>query len=300
MSIDPGMARPTFEPPQTSRMAVASLVLGVCSFLCFIVTGIPAVILGIIALTKINASRGRLTGGGFAIAGIITGALACLAVVPVALLLPAVSAARDAARRNVSINHMKGISLAQQLHHDEKRAFPAPGGGPGAKSQLSWRVHILPYLEQAALYERFHLDEPWDSEHNRALIQFMPEEFKNPSVDLPEGKTNYLLVTGPGTAFETDASTPMLRDFIDGTSKTIVLVEADEDQAVEWTKPEDWRFDPNNPMRGLGKLRQYGFLAAFGDIHTEFIGDDTDPEAIKAMMTPAGREKIPAEMQFQR
>src|SRR5262245_60819279 len=92
--------------PQTSGMAITSFVLGIVSFFCSIVTGLPAIILGAIALGKIKRSQGQLTGDGFAIAGIVTGAVSSLMILPimVALLLPAVQAAREAARRNHSMS----------------------------------------------------------------------------------------------------------------------------------------------------------------------------------------------------
>src|SRR4029079_14059052 len=101
----------------------------------------------------------------------------------------AIQAAREAAYRNQSMNNLKQTSLAIQNHLDAKGTFPAAGGGQG--SQLSWRVQILPFIEQNALYSQFHLDEPWDSAHNRALLDKMPDVFKNPGGDLPAGKTSY-------------------------------------------------------------------------------------------------------------
>ena len=80
------------------------------------------------------------------------------------------------------------------------------------------------------------------------------------------------------------------RDVVDGLSNTIILVEADPDLAVEWTKPEDWQFDPNDPAHGLGGLRPMGFLAAFGDGSVRFIPNSTSPQEVQAMMTAAGRE----------
>jgi hypothetical protein len=273
-------------------MAITSLVLGITSFFCWIFTGLPAVILGIFALNKINRSNGQLTGSGLAIAGIATGAVSSLMVLPVmiALLLPAVQAAREAARRNQSMNNMKQIELALLNHENATGAFPAAKGGEG--SQLSWRVHILPFIEQQALYEQFHLDEPWDSEHNRALISQMPEEFKVPGDKVPLSLTSYLLVTGPGTAFGDGTTGPQVRDIRDGTSSTIVLVEANPDQAVEWTKPEDWQFDPTNPTRGLGAMRPRGFLASTADGAVHFINDDIGPDAIRAMMTSDNGEDV--------
>jgi hypothetical protein len=277
-------------------MAITSLVLGIVSFFCWLFTGLPAVVLGIIALGRIKRSRGQLTGDGLAIAGIVTGAVSSLMVLPImiALLLPAVQAAREAARRNQSIYNMKTILLAQHNYKDSHGGFPAPGGDVGAGSQLSWRVHILPYLEQQALYDQFHLDEPWDSEHNRALIARMPDVFRNPNGNLPPGITSYLLVTGPSTAFRDADASPRMQDFADGMSNTIMVVEADPDQAVEWTKPQDWQYDPNNPTRGLGSLRHHGFLAGYADGHVLFIDSSLDPVVLKAMMTPAGGEVLQA------
>jgi len=278
--------------PETSGMAVTSLVLGIVSFFCWIFTGLPAVILGIVALNRINRSKGQLTGSGLAIAGIATGAISSLMVLPmmIALLLPAVQAAREAARRNQAMNNMKQIEIALLNHEAARGAFPAAKGGE--ESQLSWRVQILPFIEQQELYEEFHLDEPWDSEHNRALVAQMPDVFKVPGADLPPGTTSYLLVTGPGTAFGDGTTGPRTRDFRDGTVNTIILVEADPEMAVEWTKPEDWQFDPTNPTNRLGSVRPGGFLAATADGAVHFISDDTDPSMVGAMMSPAGGEQV--------
>jgi hypothetical protein len=250
--------------------------------------------MGIIALRDINRSNGRLKGDGLAIGGIVTGAVTSLFFLPailVALLLPAVQAAREAARRNISINNMKQISLALLSHEDAKGSFPAAGGGVGDGPQLSWRVHMLPYLEEQALYEQFHLDEPWDSEHNRALIAKMPQVFQDPNGRLPGGETAYLAVTGPGTAFGDGAIVSDLRDFKDGIARTVMFVEANPDQAVIWTKPEDWKFDPDNPTSGLGNSRPGGFLAAMGDGAIDFIHDKSDSDAVRAMMTRDGGDQ---------
>jgi hypothetical protein len=282
---------PNLNAPRTSKMAISSLIMGVCSFVFWILTGLPAVILGVVALVRINRSNGRLTGNGLAIAGICTGGLATFLILPImiALLLPAVQAAREAARRNVSMNNLKQMMIAEQNALDTGGAFPATGDK--TKSQLSWRVRILPFIEEEALYKKFRLDEPWDSENNRALIGQMPQLFESPGVDLPAGKTCYLAVTGPGTAFDDGTKGPTVRDFTDGLSRTVVVVEADPDQAVEWTKPDDWQFDPTKLRHGLGKLRRSGFLAGFADASIAFIHNDESDKAVHAMMTRAGGER---------
>jgi hypothetical protein len=283
---------PVPSQPRTSGMAITSLVLGCASFMCYIFTGLPAVILGILALRKINRSGGQLKGDGLAIGGIVTGAVSTFLMLPImiALLLPAVQAAREAARRNASMNHLKQIVLALHNYHDANNTFPPSGGGLEPGSQLSWRVRILPFLEQQALYEQFHLDEPWDSDHNRALVAKMPDVYRSPNDNLPSGETPYQAVTGPNTAFDDPATGRSIVDFSDGTANTIMVVEAD--QGVIWTKPEDWELDLADPLRGLGKLRLAGFLAGFADGSVQFIADDTNPATVKAMMTRDGQEAI--------
>jgi hypothetical protein len=282
---------PGYAAPETSGLAITSLVLGCVSFMCAFILGPLAILFGIFALRGIKRSGGRLKGEGLAIGGIATGAVMTFLLTPM-LLLPAIQAAREAARRNVSMNNLKQIAIALQNHHDLKGSLPEAGGGEAQESQLSWRVHLLPYLEEQGLYEQFHLDEPWDSDHNRALIGKMPAAFKDPNDRLPPGETSYLAVTGPGTAFGEGESGVTFQDYTDGSSKTIMVVEADPDQSVVWTKPDDWQYDPNDPRRGLGSGRPGGFLALFGDAHTAFIQNDADPETVKAMMTRDGGEPV--------
>ncbi len=104
----------------------------------------------------------------------------------IALLLPAVQQAREAARRTQADNHLKQIGLAMHNFHDVNNKLPAQANYEGKKPLLSWRVHLLPYLGEAELYNEFHLDEPWDSPHNKKLIEKMPQVYKNPSIDQSE------------------------------------------------------------------------------------------------------------------
>jgi type II secretory pathway pseudopilin PulG len=207
--------------------------------------------------------------------------------------LPATQAAREAARRTQSLNNLRQVSLALLMFHEQKRAFPAHAiYSKDGKPLLSWRVQILPYIEEQDLYNKFHLDEPWDSENNRPLIASLPQVFANPDRPAADGKTNYLAVVAKECVFDgTDKGTD-IRKITDGTSRTIAIVEADADKAVEWTKPDDLQYDAKNPTAGLGHLRPGGWLAAFLDGHIEFISNSVDPSLVKAMMTKAGGERI--------
>ena len=96
--------------------------------------------------------------------------IAIIAVL-IALLLPAVQAAREAARRSQCVNNLKQIGLAMHNYHAQQNKFPGAAiTNKQGKPLLSWRVAILPLLDQQGLYEKFKLDEPWDSPHNRALL----------------------------------------------------------------------------------------------------------------------------------
>ena len=100
----------------------------------------------------------------------------------VALLLPAVQAAREAARRVQSMNNMKQLMLGMLNYESAHGSFPAPARcDDNGKPLLSWRVELLPFLEEQSLYDALHRDEPWDSPHNKKLITQMPPVFRGPN-----------------------------------------------------------------------------------------------------------------------
>lgn len=213
--------------------------------------------------------------------------------VMVALLLPAVQAAREAARRNAAVNEMKQIAIAMHNYHDANKQFPARTiRDAEGKALLSWRVAILPYLEGggAQLYKEFHLDEPWDSEHNRKLIARMPAVYQNPNFAEP-GKTVFLALMGEGTIFG-EPEGVRIRQIIDGASNTAMIVEADATQAVEWTRPDDLPVDMNQPLVGVGRLRPGIFNVVFADGSVRGIATDVDPELLRKIYTYAGGEVV--------
>lgn len=211
-----------------------------------------------------------------------------------ALLLPAVQQAREAARRSQGKNNLKQLGLAFHNFHDVNRTFPASNSvDKKGKKLLSWRVHVLPFVEQAPLYQQFHLDEPWDSDHNKQFIKQIPPVYVSPNhSDLAkEGKTVYLVPTGEGAAFEGKEGRG-IREFLDGTSNTILAVEAHADAAVIWTKPDDIVLDFKNPLKGLKGARVGGFHALFADGSVRFISDNINLETLKALFTRGGGETV--------
>ena len=211
----------------------------------------------------------------------------------VALVLPAVQAGREAARRMSSSNNLKQIAVAMHNYHDAHGHFPPSATfDEGGKPLLSWRVHLLPYLGEQALYKEFKLDEPWDSKHNIKLIDRMPMVFRNPSSPMQGPVSHYLLPTGKGTIFADPKKIASIRDIRDGTTKTILALEVNDESTVTWTKPGDFEHNADAPLRGLGNAHPGGFLTAFGDGSVRFIAGTIDPDLFTLLLEMADGKAV--------
>jgi hypothetical protein len=168
----------------------------------------------------------------------------------VGLLLPAVQKVRMAAARVSSTNNMKQIVLACHNYADTYGHFPHDITDKDGKPLLSWRVAILPYLEQGNLYNQFKLDEPWDSENNKKWSAAAVKVYMSPNANpiTPPGMTQYKGFAGPGAMFEPGKKI-RFADITDGTSNTILFVEAGD--PIPWAKPGDIPFDPKKPLPKL-------------------------------------------------
>jgi len=177
---------------------------------------------------------------------------------------------------------MGQIGLAMRVYEQSHGSFPPAVMEKDGKPLLSWRVAILPLIDEDALYKQFHLDEPWDSPHNLEVAKTVPFLFR--SSDSPkDGKTRVMLFTGKGAAFDRGKKV-CAKDIHDGPAKTILCVQAGPDKAVPWTKPEDLPFDPENPLAALGNVPSEGFLASFFDGHVLRL--KVDSKTLKALITP--------------
>lgn len=286
-----------FEPAGSSGKAMASLILGILSLFCNVLTGIPGLIAGILALRDIRRSRERLTGRGLATAGIITACvgtlLSCIVLSLAGLMLPAVSKVRDAAARVQSQNNLKQLALGLQNYNDIYNQLPSAAVcDKTGKPLLSWRVAILPLIEQQFLYNQFKLDEPWDGPNNIQLLARMPKLYLLPDdTKTPADHTHYQVFVGNGAAFDLKKGYNIPRDFPDGTSNTILIAEAAN--AVPWTKPEDVPFDPRQPMLPLMSDRfRAGFHVALGDGSIRMVVPQISEATFKAAITRKGGEKM--------
>ena len=194
---------------------------------------------------------------------------------------------------------MRQHVLAMHNYESAHREFPKSD-----MNGLSWRVHLLPFLEMGHLYDQFNLDEPWDSPHNIALLDQMPPCYDCPSLALPPGMTVYQVPFsrlnpnspeqdfGWASMFDDSDHGVSFADIPDGTSFTIAILEVDQSAAVEWTRPADWEFDPNNSMHDLGNVHPGIILIGTADGAVQAISNDTPPEEIKALITRAGGEIV--------
>jgi hypothetical protein len=198
------------------------------------------------------------------------------------------TAARSSARED-RVQRLQLVGLAMHNHHVATGSFPAGASrGAAGRPLLSWRVHLLPFLGEEDLYRQFHLDEPWDSAHNRMLIEKIPAIYRETGSP-PTGRTRIVALMGQETPLGNSRGVP-LRDFADGPDNTILVVECGADRAVPWTAPEDLPFDPQNPIAALGTVEQAGFLALFGDGRVEIIQPRIAPDEFRALLTHAGGE----------
>lgn len=186
-------------------------------------------------------------------------------------------------------DRLKYIGMALQNYLNDSRHFPDLAiRDKEGKPLLSWRVAILPYLGKSDLYGQFHLNEPWNSEHNRGLIDQIPDEYHGDGT--AAGQTRFLAPVGENLAFTSAGGGPRLKDITDGW-ETILVVRADADHAVVWTKPEDLAVDLENPKRGItdGNTR---VMALFVGGYVPIFDCSVRSSLLRALFTRNGGEEI--------
>ena len=173
------------------------------------------------------------------------------------------------------------------------RLPPAVVYGEDGRPLHSWRVLLLPYIEQQELYEQFHLDEPWDSPHNLPLLQRMPKTYAPPpgkKSRMPAYHTVCHVFVGRSAPFEDKKEVKTLEDFPDGTSNTILIVEAGP--PVPWTKPEDLPYDADAPLPRLDPLFHDLIRVALADGSVRYVRKDIDEATLRAAITRNGGETL--------
>ncbi len=226
------------------------------------------------------------------------------------ILLPMISAAREAARRMQCANNLKQLALCMHNYYSNYGEYPpAYTVDASGKPLHSWRVLLLPYMYQQKLYDEIRLDEPWDSDHNRQFHSRMPSMYRCPSEkdggllrylidrypNMERGNLNcsYSIVVGDQTVFPGPKSTKN-GDITDGTSNTILIVERLVPAC--WMAPtheitfEDASLGVNASLNGPGSAHAGGCMAVMADGAEQYFSETISPELFKATLTRAGGE----------
>jgi hypothetical protein len=304
-------ARPAAKPSDSLRFSIRGLLwitAGIAAALALVTQwgefGL-VIVLTVAGLAAIWIGRKKWEGGGF---GVPLG-IACVMAAGFLCLFLAAADSRPAARRSACSNNLKQIALALQIYHDVHGSFPpAYIANENGRPMHSWRVLILPYIEEQALYDKYRFDEPWDGPNNRMLEGYMPGVFRCPSekrTNAPSLMTSYVAVVGPETVWPED-KTSRFGDFQDGASQTILVVES-HNAGIHWMEPRDLHTGQMareiNPMYGQGICSCHGTKndqgrgnaaqVALVDGSVRSLENDLSREELEALLTIAGDEENP-------
>jgi hypothetical protein len=282
-------------PVALSDLAHVSRVLGISSILCSYLTGLPAVVLGIIALVRIHRSHGRLQGTGMAVTGIGFGSLAPALVF--ALIYPAIQAKRESAWRVQSANNLKAIGLALHNYHDGNQGFP-PGAiaDKAGRDFHGWQAPLLPYVEQMAVYQQVDFNVPWNDPKNRVPMQTQVASYVSPGITEIKDAAGYALSHYAGNKYLFRENRAFrISEITDGTVNTILAGEA-AGNFQPWGHPDNCR-DPGNGIDAgpdsFGRPHfppVAGFVMCDGSVR--FLSRNIDPKILKALATPTGNETV--------
>jgi prepilin-type processing-associated H-X9-DG protein len=214
----------------------------------------------------------------------------------IALLLPAVQQAREAARRTQCKNNLKQIGLALHNYHDTYNSFPpAYVADSDGRPMHSWRVLILPYLDQQALYQSYDFTQPWDSPANQFVLQSMPPVFACPSNPAQGGNTTaYAAAFGPDCVFSGPEGVK-IQTIVDGTSNTVMVGEATR-AAIPWTQPQDVDIQAHPALNDPGGFSSHhtgGVQFLMGDGSVRFISEEINQQTLDSLYGKSDANPIP-------
>jgi prepilin-type processing-associated H-X9-DG protein len=217
----------------------------------------------------------------------------------VALLLPAVQAAREAARRSQCTNNLKQIALAMHNYYDANKCLPpAVITDDKGRPMRSWRVAILPYLECSPLYKGYNFNEPWDGPNNRKLHNTVIQTYRCPSDPSPvKTETNYVMIVGEHTIGGLPNEAIRLSDVRDGASNTIMIVEV-TGSGIHWMEPRDLSVEEiqrginDGSGQWISSKHPGGFNAALCDGSVRFLSQTIDRELLRRLIDPSDGEGV--------
>ena len=208
----------------------------------------------------------------------------------VALIIPAGSSARVAARRMQCSNNLKQIGLAFHNYHSAYGSLPPAYTVDADGNRLhSWRTLILPFIDQSVPYQQLDLTKPWDDPANAILQQMEVPIFRCPSSKVAVGMTTYQIIDDPSSPFP--GNTPSkFSDIRDGLSNTMFVIETDEQDAVHWAEPKDQ--SRLSYLAAVKASHSGGRNAVMGDGAVHFLSDNMDQKVASDIVTRSGSEVV--------
>lgn len=215
-------------------------------------------------------------------------------------ILPIVQQSRSTASYPLCKNNLKWLALAMHNYHDLHGVFPSPNNDDGDSPPYSWRIALLPFVEEDQIFERYNFSEPWDGPTNSTMHSLQLEVFLCPDTSsrlnhYQRTVTDYVAITGEETIFSEDQPTK-LSDVTDGTSNTIMFGElANSD--IHWMEPRDLQFNAisnrmNTSGAGLSNVHNGGAYTALVDGSIRYLSEEIDPDVLRALMTKNGGETV--------
>jgi prepilin-type processing-associated H-X9-DG protein len=214
-------------------------------------------------------------------------------------LFTATTKVREAAARMKDSNNLKVLGLASHNVHDVTGAFQGPFAfddkGKRATGDLSFRVGLLPYIEQGSLFKQFDLAQAWDSPRNRSLSNAEIPEYRSPFAADPKASTTpYRAFVGGGALFDEPGTPVRLADIKDGAANTIMLIGVDDE--VPWAAPREMKYSPTGPLPTIGtRGMPTGANVLLADGSVKFLKASTPEPVFRSLITRAGGDLMPVD-----
>lgn len=201
------------------------------------------------------------------------------------------------AQRATAMNNLKMIGLGMHNYHDVFGALPTNTVTKDGKPGLSWRVLLLPYMEEEELYKQFKLDEPWDSKNNIKLLEKIPKVYSPLRGKAEKGQTFLQMFAGKYSLLGEAGKGIRLVDITDGSSNTFMAIEGGT--PVDWTKPVDLPFN-GKTLPKLGGMFDGNFHVLMGDGSVRHVPKGVDEKVLLYSITRAGGEVVDLEAEIEK
>lgn len=237
----------------------------------------------------------------FLVLGIVGAVLLVVCGGAAVLLFPAVTKVREAAARQQASNNLKLLALAAHNYESAHDRLPGPfveWNDPkqpmptDPKNRLSWRVELLPYMEQDNVYRQLDLSQGWDSPVNRPHTSRPIKDFGDPN-DPTDNATRFRCFYDGGAMFSTDPKERSLRKATDGMSNTILFIETAD--RVPWAQFNELPYNPSGPLPQLGHPSRDVFLVAMADGSVKAVRKSVSEATLRAAITRAGKDTVGAD-----